>query len=119
MACVKKRTLANLSHWPAEKVEQFQALLRGEIVALAQLEEAFEIVRSRPHGHVVAVLGTLRNLKLEQILCTRRSRNRDLVVAMVVARLITPCSKLATARSLITKLVPVPLTCKSDRFFIV
>lgn len=97
---VKKRTLANLSHWPPEKVEQFQALLRGEIVALAQLEEAFEIVRSRPHGHVLAVLGTLRNLKLEQILCTRRSRNRDLVVAMVVTRLIAPCSKLATARSL-------------------
>lgn len=97
---VKKRTLANLSDWPPEMVEQFQALLRGEVVAAGKLEAAFEIVRSRPHGHVVAVLGTLRSLKLEQILCTRKSRNRDLVVAMVVARLIAPTSKLATARSL-------------------
>lgn len=97
---VKKRTLANLSQWPPEMMEQFQALLRGEVVAVGKLEEAFEIVRSRPHGHVVAVLGTLRNLKLEPILCTRKSRHRDLVVAMVVARLIAPCSKLATARSL-------------------
>ena len=74
---VKKRTLANLSDWPPEMVEQFQALLRGEVVAAGKLEAAFEIVRSRPHGHVVAVLGTLRCLKLEPILCTRKSRHRD------------------------------------------
>lgn len=61
---VKKRTLANLSDWPPEMVKQFQALLRGEVVAPGKLEAAFEIVRSRPHGHVVAVLGTLRSLKL-------------------------------------------------------
>lgn len=90
-------------------MEQFQALLRGEIVALAQLEQAFEIVRSRPHGHVVAVLETLRNLKLEQILCTRRSRNRDLVVAMVVARLIAQELKTSDGTQLKSAcLVPVP-----------
>jgi len=54
---VKKRTLANLLSWPPEMVEKFQALLKGEVVANSQLEEAFEIVRSRPHGHVAAVLG--------------------------------------------------------------
>jgi transposase len=97
---VKKRTLANLSSWPPEMVEKFQALLRGEVVANSQLEEAFEIVRSRPHGHVAAVLGTLRHLKLEQFVCSRRSRNRNLVVAMIVARIIEPSSKLAIVRSL-------------------
>lgn len=97
---VKKRTLANLSQWPSEMVEQFQALLKGEVVPANNLEQVFEIVRSRPHGHVAAVLGTLRRLKLEQVLSARRSRKRDLVVAMVVARIIDPGSKLALARSL-------------------
>lgn len=97
---VKKRTLANLSKWPPQMVEQFQALLKGEVVRVNNLEQAFEIVRSRPHGHVVAVLGSLRRLKLEQVLSARRSRKRDLVVAMVVARIIDPGSKLALARSL-------------------
>lgn len=96
---VRKRTLANLSDWPAEMVEKFQALLRGEVIASRKLEEAFEIVRSRPHGHVVAVLGSLRRLTLESIIATRRNRNRDLAVAMVVARIIDPGSKLAMVRS--------------------
>lgn len=51
---VKKRTLANLSSWPPSMVEKFQALLRGEVVASSKLDAAFDIVRSRPHGHVVA-----------------------------------------------------------------
>lgn len=95
---MRKRTLANLSELPPEMVEKFQALLRGEVVSTDKLESAFEIVRSRPHGHVMAVLGTLRRLKLESILASRRNRNRALAVAMVVARLIDPGSKLATAR---------------------
>ena len=97
---VKKRTLANLSSWSPEMVEKFQALLRGEVVANSQLEEAFEIVRSRPHGHVAGVLGTLRHLKLEQVVCSRCSHNRNLVIAMIVARIIEPSSKLAIVRSL-------------------
>ncbi len=72
---VKKRTLANLSQWSSEMVEQFQALLKGEVVPARNLEQVFEIARSRPHGHVAAVLGTLRRLKLEQVLSARR-RNR-------------------------------------------
>jgi len=62
--------------------------------------EALEIRRSLPHGHVAAVLGTLRKIGLERLLASRRSRSRDLAVAMVVARVLDPCSKLATARGL-------------------
>lgn len=92
--------MANLSSWPPEMVDKFQALLRGEVVAVGKLSEAFEIVRSSAHGHVVAVLGTLRRLKLEPMLSKRCSRKRNLAVAMVVARIIAPGSKLALARSL-------------------
>lgn len=93
---VRKETLANLSAWPAEKVEILRRLLRGE--TLVPAEKALEILRSLPHGHVAAVLGTLRSLDLERILAPRRSRERDLVVAMIVARLLDPRSKLSTAR---------------------
>jgi transposase len=57
-------------------------------------------VRTLPHGHVVAVLGSLHNLGLDALLASRRSRTRDLVVAMIVARVIAPASKLATSRAL-------------------
>src|SRR4029450_4342167 len=63
---VRKRTLANLSKWPSELVEGLQTLLHGGI-AVAQLHDAFDIVRSRPHGHVAAVLGTLRLRGLERL----------------------------------------------------
>jgi hypothetical protein len=95
---VRKRTLANLSRWPPEKVEALRRVLRGETMVPAQ--EAFEVRRSLPHGHVAAVLGTLRKLGLERLIASRRSRFRDLVVAMVVARVVAPRSKLATARGL-------------------
>jgi hypothetical protein len=96
---VRKRTLANLSSWPPELVEGLQTLLRGG-TAVKQLRDAFDIVRSRPHGHVAAVLGTLRHLDLERIIDPNPSPQRDLVVAMIVARLLDPRSKLATARGL-------------------
>ena len=96
---VRKRTLANLSKWPPELIEQFQQLLKGA-PTIDKLEDAFEIVRSRPHGHVRAVLGTLHQLKLHTAILQRSSRNRDLVQAMVVARILSPTSKLATARGL-------------------
>lgn len=96
---VRKRTLANLSTWPPELVEGLQTLLRGG-TAVKQLHDAFDIVRSRPHGHVAAVLGTLRHLDLERIIDPNPSPQRDLVVAMIVARLLDPRSKLATARGL-------------------
>ena len=103
---VRKRTLANLSKWPPELIEQFQQLLKGACT-VDKLEEAFDIVRSQPHGHVRAVLGTLHRIKLHTAILQRGNRNRDLVQAMVVARILDPTSKLATARAL------DPRTCTS------
>ncbi len=98
-AKVKNRTLANLSHWPADKIESLRAVLRG-VTAPAALEQGFEIVRTLPHGHVAAALGSLRRLGLDSLLATKRSRPRDLSEAMIVGRLIEPRSKLALVRSL-------------------
>ena len=95
---VVKRTLANLSDWPPEQIAALRAVLKGA-TQVAKVEDAFEITRTRPHGHVAAVLGTLRRLKLEPILGPA-GPHRDRVVAMIVARVIQPSSKLATARSL-------------------
>ncbi|MEG4944533.1 hypothetical protein [Microcoleus sp. F4-D5] len=63
--------------------------------AFDSLESAFEIQRSLPHGHVAAVLGTLKNIGLESLISDLPSRQRDLVTAMIVARIIDPASKLA------------------------
>ena len=96
---VKKRTLANLSRWPDDIVEGLRILLKGG-VALPSMGDAFAILRSRPHGHVAAALGTARRLGLERLLDRRRSRERALAAAMILARILDPRSKLATARSL-------------------
>jgi len=93
---IRKRTLANLTDWPAEKVEALRRLLRGE--TLAAPETLFTIERSLPHGHVEAILGTVRRLGLETLLASKRCRERDLVVALIVERILHPCSKLATTR---------------------
>ena len=91
---VRKRTLANLSQWPSKIVEGLRALLKGGHV-VSDLSEAFQVQRTRPHGHVAAVLGTLRHLGLERFLATRDSLERRLVVALIVARILEPRSKLA------------------------
>jgi len=94
----RNRTLANLTDWPTHVVEGLRILLKG-----GQAVEAgggFEIVRSLPHGHVAAVLGSLRQLGLDKIIASRPSRQRDLVIALIVARVIDPGSKLAAARGL-------------------
>ena len=96
---IKKRTLLNLSDWPSERVEGFRALLKGGTV-LPPGEDGIIIKRSLPHGHVAAVLGTLRRIGLDRLLGPTGNRCRDLVVAMIVARLIAPISKLATAKAL-------------------
>ena len=96
---VKTRTLANLTDWPQPKIEALRSVLKG-VTVQAPLSQAFEIVRSRPHGHVAAVLGTLKRSGLEMLIGTKRSRPRDLVSAMLVARIIEPRSKLALARDL-------------------
>jgi hypothetical protein len=96
---VKNRTLANLSSWPEAKVDALSRVLKGQPPAAA-LEGTFEITRSLPHGHVAAVLGTARQLGLEELIDPAPSRQRDLVTAMAVAQVIAPDSKLAIARGL-------------------
>ena len=96
---VKTRTLANLSRWPEHKVERLQRALKG-VPAARDLSEALEITRSLPHGHVAAVLGAARRLGIEELIDATPSRRRDLVTAMLIAQVIAPGSKLATARGL-------------------
>lgn len=93
---IKKRTIANLTNWPERKIEALRRLLKGE--EMVSSDEAFVIERSIPHGHVEAVLGTIKNIGLDVIISSKRSRERDLVMAMIAERLIRPCSKLATTR---------------------
>lgn len=96
---VRNRTLANLSRWPEEKIDALSRVLKG-LPPQAAPEGAFEIVRSLPHGHVAAVLGTLGALGLQEVIDPLPSRARDLVCAMVAAQVIDPSSKLACARGL-------------------
>jgi transposase len=96
-ARVKHQTLGNLSHLPLDLIEIIRRRLRGESPAVSS---AWEILRTFPHGHVLAVLGTLKSVGLEAILASRASRQRSLVIAMIVARVLQPASKLATARAL-------------------
>jgi transposase len=98
---VKTRTLANLSHWPDHKVGALQRALKG--LPAPQGLGPFEITRSLPHGHVAAVLGTARALGVEELIDPAPSRRRHLVTAMLVAQVIAPGSKLATARGLRTE----------------
>jgi DDE family transposase len=95
---VKNRTLKNLSDWPADRIELLRAVLRGD--ALVPAGEGLEIVRALPHGHVLAALGTAQRIKLEQVLPRAVQRRSTLALALIVARLIDPASKLATARAL-------------------
>ena len=93
---VRKRTIANLTEWPPARVEALRRVLRDE--PLVRADELFTVETSMPHGHVEAILGLVRRLGLDTLLATKRSRARDLVLAMIVERLIHPCSKLATTR---------------------
>ena len=97
---VKNRTLSNLSGWSPERIEAMRQVCKGNLPLSGAGEDSFEIIRSRPHGHVAAALGTLRRLGLESMIAAKRSRRRDLCVAMIVARILDPRSKLSTARGL-------------------
>src|ERR1700759_462905 len=95
----KTRPLATLPRWPAERIDQLRAVLRGD--QLLPAAEAVEIVRALPHGHVLAALGTARRIALDAVLPRRApQRRRDLALALIVARLLDPAAKLATARML-------------------
>jgi hypothetical protein len=99
---VKKRTLANITHWPAGKIEALRRLLRDEY-APHEPRAGLKLMRSLPHGHVAAALGMLGKLGLDDLLAQgqrQRARMVALVTALVVARLLDPASKLTTARLL-------------------
>src|SRR2546422_442798 len=95
---VKHETLGNLSRLPAATIELIRRAVRGDM--LVAPDDAFDVIRSRPHGHVAAVVGTARKVGLPALLAASRSRERDLVEALIAARLVDPCPKLATARAL-------------------
>lgn len=94
---VKHETLGNLSHLPPDLIETIRKRLRGEE---GPSGDDFEILRSLPHGHVAAILGTIENIGLDQLIGTRPCVERTLVLAMIVARIVAPQSKLATSRAL-------------------
>jgi len=95
---VRKRTLANLSDWPTPLVEGFRTLLKGGVAVAA---EGIRIRRAMPHGHAAAVLGTIRAIGLDRLLGKPIDKRLvPLAIALIASRLISPASKLATARDL-------------------
>ncbi len=93
---VHKRTLANLTHWPKDKIERLRRVLKNE--PLVHPDQLFVIERSLPHGHVEILLEVVRQLKLPSLIDPRPSPKRDRVLAMILQRLLYPASKLATTR---------------------
>ena len=93
---VKTRTLANLSKLPPHALAALRQVLQGK--KLVHVDDAFEAVTSLHHGHVQAVLSAMRRLGFAHLIASRPSRQRNLVVAMVAARLLEPHSKLGTTR---------------------
>ena len=92
-----KRTLANLSDWPQAQIESLRRVLRGE--TLVSPQDLLTTTHTSPHGHVEAVLAMIQHLDLPAVIASKRCRERDLVVAMIIQRLIDSCSKLATTRA--------------------
>src|ERR1039458_1135243 len=93
---VKHETLGNISHLPPLLIDLIRRSLAGE--SFLPAASAFRIERSRPHGHVHAVLGSIRRLGLDSVLASKPCPERNLVLAMLAERLLHPCSKLATTR---------------------
>ena len=96
---VRKRTLCNLSDWPAAHIEGLRGVLKGGIVIPAE-RSALSVTRTLPHGHVAAALGTAHRVGLDRILGPDGNRCRDLALALIVSRILEPASKLAAARAL-------------------
>jgi len=101
---VKKRTLANLSSLPMDQVLLMRRVLRGE--RLVGVDDLWETIRSAHHGHVQAVKVAMRRLGMSELLSSRPSRERQLVLAMIAARVVAPSSKLATTRWWQTTTIP-------------
>ena len=104
---VKQETLANVSRLPPDIIELIGAMLKG--TAFVPAREGFEIIRSKGCGHVSAVRGMLRKLGLHKVLFHRPCRERDLVEAMIIARILDPQTKLATTRWWHTTTLPEEL----------
>ena len=96
---IRRETISNLTRMPPLIVDGIRAMLKGGIV-YKDVNEAFPIKRTFPHGHVAAVLGTARKLGLDRIVHRESSRLRDLALGAIVMRVLYPCSKLATSRGL-------------------
>ena len=96
---IRKKTIANLSKLKPEHVEGLRAVMKGA-VAVTNVNDLLNVERSFPHGHIAATLGTLRSLGLVRVLGRKSERMRQLAVAAIVARVVDPASKLATARAL-------------------
>ena len=94
---VKNETLGNLSHLPDPLIDIIRRSLQGE--TFVPLAQAFEISRSRPHGHVQAVALAMQRLGLASVIASKPCRERDLVLAMVASRIVGPAPKLATTRA--------------------
>jgi hypothetical protein len=95
---IRRRTVGNITSLPEPQIEQIRRTLKGE--ELVSSSEAFAIVRARPHGHVAAVVGVMNQLGIPELLSTRKHPKRQRVLAMIAARILDPCSKLATAQRL-------------------
>lgn len=93
---VKKRTIANISFLTVEQAEAFRLILKGE--KLAPVDQLFEKLESKHHGHVDIVLKTIRKLGIDKIISAKPCQERDIIVAVIVARLCKPDSKLAMTR---------------------
>src|ERR1035437_1845626 len=93
---VKNETLGNLSHLSDALVEIIRRALQGE--TFVPLGQAFEVVRSRAHGHAQAVSTAMQRLGFASLIASKPCRERDLVLAMVAARILAPHTKLATTR---------------------
>jgi hypothetical protein len=93
---IRRRTVGNITALPENQIEQIRRTLKGE--QLVSSDDAFEILRTRPHGHVAAVVGTMHKLGIPELLSTRKHAKRQLALAMIAGRILDPCSKLATAQ---------------------
>ena len=108
----KKRTIANLTNWPATLVESFRKILQGAVAVYP--EDVFSIERSLPHGHVKAILGIMLNLELDNIIASKPCRERDLIIGMITEQIINPTSKLGFARIWNTTTLPEELDIKDS-----
>lgn len=93
---VKNRTIANITHWPKDQINALKLVLNG--TKIAAVDELFEKVESKHHGHVQAVLKVIDKLGLDKLISAKPCRERNIIIAVIVARLCQPDSKLAMTR---------------------